>query len=171
MKKHIFNQKGVSMIEILATSAIIGFVAVAAGSFLLTNLFSFNTASDNITLEREGRAVLNTVIDSIRESSGVASVATDAGEYSNEELGALRSSSISATLIRLSDSSELIAQNHELKLNGTSICSLLDSGGFKVQPLPEGESFSKCTGLRINLTLGKNKKIYNLESEAYFRNK
>lgn len=171
-------QRGSSLIEVLTASAILGLVAIVACSYLFTNLFSFSSASNNISLEREGRATLNALTDTIKKGSSISNVYDSSGDDSLKNTGEQKVSSL-----KIVDTSQLEEQGvkyrivevvgSKLKLDGITLCYTLkteSNAGFIVQPLPDDASFDECTGLRINLTLKKDNKEYSIESEAYFRN-
>jgi len=166
MKKVTSDQRGSSLIEVLAASAILCVITIVAGSFFFSNLLSFKTANTSITLEREGRTALNAITDTIRENAKV---------NTPTPIGPLNDGFYPVDLLEFYNGTKLEVYGNELQLitvsGGTTVTTVLSRTlkTLQVGSIPTAD-FASCKGLRIKLTLSQDSKEINIESEAYFRN-
>lgn len=173
------KKKGVTLIELLVTIAIISIVFSVISSFFFTNYKTLNSVNKDLELQSQGERAISFMVDNIIEGYGVESV--------ERLLNTIALDSITETEItKLSVKKQDSAENKYTSVfeldNGILNYTKGTDGSVKVEvcnsvksiiitPLPSGKSFSSGNGLRIKITMKSDEQEKVFVNEVYLRNK
>jgi prepilin-type N-terminal cleavage/methylation domain-containing protein len=166
------NKKGFTLIELIVALSIAVIVISAVGSFLVSNLKSFNMANDQIDSQAQAKKALEFFTDTVMQGSGITTDMDSTQDYT--KVTAMNVTGYGSFTVDRSDPLNIQFKYKALDdMDNTLIAQYLTS--FTLEPLPQstGMSFSSsnCTGVKITVTTKKNNAQVTLDNEVYFRNK
>ncbi|GCD13234.1 type II secretion system protein [Clostridium tagluense] len=169
------KKKGVTLIELIITIAILSIVLSVIGSFFFTNYKALNSVNKDLELQSKGEKAINCMMDSIIDGYGVVEVKAIEGSPETEISKLAVTKELYTSVFELRNGILYYGKGTLTDINGKAnekVCNSIKS--IMITTLPIGESFSNCTGLKIKITMasdktGKLEKVFG--NEVYFRNK
>jgi prepilin-type N-terminal cleavage/methylation domain-containing protein len=165
-KKH----RGITLIELIVTLAIVLIVTSAAFNFFIPSTKALNNVEINNNLQNEGENAINKISEYSMGASSIESI--NSSVFKEETF-------ISATEINSITFNLFDFEEHEYKIEGNkltlrksgevdgkTICNYVDK--LIIEPIKNNEG--KTYGIKINLILKLNNTSKNFQNRIYFRN-
>lgn len=168
------NKKGFTLIELIVVLAIAGIVITAVGSFLISNMKTFNVGDDQIECQHQAQLVADKIVEAAMESKGISMVKNSSGlsigsSYSPpadpEYIGEIDFTYDNKPDVKFGFSKT----SGKVSYNGNAIAGYITQ--LIVEPMPSGQSYTDCSGIRITVVSTKNQSHIQVNNEVYFRNK
>lgn len=167
------NQKGLTLIELLITLALIGLVVSVVNQIYLTQFQSFKVTEEKARLMKEAREIQTNITNLAMESSGIIELKLDNVSYKEKE--SLDEGTIIELVLNHPQYGDILirydktAQN--LTLNQDELSQ--EMTGFQIFSL--GETYKDSKSINIKLVLQSNRLrqtvYYETEFTITFRNK
>ncbi|UWG98592.1 type II secretion system GspH family protein [Dehalobacter sp. DCM] len=81
MKDALKNNKGFTIIELLAVISLLAIVTVTISTFFLNNQRAYKMSVDEVTVQEQAQTAMSTIVEKTIESKGIAALATDHATY------------------------------------------------------------------------------------------
>lgn len=169
------NKKGFTLVELLVTIGIMGFIMSLAFSFFIINLNNYTRINNESTLHFHSQYILNFVSDKIMESKNVELIRSGTLDLKNSGT----KYSISKISLRYGDQENncyIFEVRNNIIYYGNSVPTgrANDELGryvseLKVEPYPKGNKFAETGALKITLCLIRNGQQYEAEQIIYMR--
>lgn len=176
-----FNNRGLTLIELLVTLAITGIILCIIVSFFITNVRTFDRASSEVDLQSEGQYALEYITLIAAQSRGIKSIENVDGDVRTDTWGAVEETGLIIFDFEYIDESTknvvnrdevfIFDKDNNTILNGPKIVGrYIDE--IKVEPVTTNKKLSKQRGIILTLKLSQSKGSLSkiIKSQIYFRN-
>lgn len=167
------GKKGFTLIELITVLSIVVVVIGAVSSFLISNIKTYNMASDQIEVQDQAKKAMEFFIDKAIEAKGIGRIVNDS--YGNLKVFELIDSSdhvyAAFHIDRVKFGNENIELGFGTDIDHPELFELVAENltAFTLEPR-EGTDLQNCKGLKITITTKKNNSKVTLSSEVYYRN-
>lgn len=173
-----YKKRGVTLVELLLTVALIGTVMLVISNFFFANFKALSRESDEIDFQREGEKALSFIISEAIPSKGIKKV------YINNTVINIENVSNALNISRLvldfdgeEEKGFKVINNGEgkqlyyyISKDNVEISKVIISNLIKSLDISSDSSLKNTSNIRLKITLTKGRNPV-IESEAYFRNK
>lgn len=178
MNKHLKNQIGLSMVELMTAVVIAGAIVGAVAGFLTMHIKSYETAKDVVDIQYEAQLALNQMAEMIMESTGVDNITNGSGVGATGNVSALEPNMISfkdvSGLVQIFTKGVLPDDENTIFYQDSSLSNRVifaqNVTSLTFRPL-NGYSFEKCNALEITMVLEKGGTDLALTTQVKIRNK
>ena len=173
MRRKIYNKYAFTLIELMVALLISSLLITAIGTFLITNLKSFNTTQKSIDLQYEAQLVMNQLVEQLMMASQITIVEdSTTSVISNSNCTDVRKFAFNVN----SDTVTITKQATELKydISGDAIADEVISNKVKLFQLDTGNvsiSLGNSKTVIVKLELEDKGSSYSITNQVKLRNK